>query len=715
MAAFDASTPAPSSDPNWLGWSRAIKQPEPDKSGEILGKTIGTAISKVGEIGHDIVQDISRSGSEDILRGEISKLQDFQSGGQQTQDQSLVNSYGSAADLPAEVQGVQNREEVMASAKANGALSPTHYYGMVDQYRSDMRSRFPMFRGAIDKGVAQATGITHTAEQLYTSTMRDINSFLTKKDEAGNKLLTEAYSVMGEPGMNDVVKKLSSKSYTPQEFNDMIDQVHNVQARKAKLNSLKEELSTAKDLGQNQDLLAGRAFKAESSYFVANKMDEVAKKFGIDRSNMEDAINNPGKYSSVEMQQIVLAHDQLGVAMRRELEAKANEPTVRMMNPQTEKMETWSYAQLHPGYQNTIDQAMKTFDAQGSHLKDGNHGAAAYIGIQNKRVNEDVTHQLLTDKTGVGNFAAWSKALKDQGMPDYILDGMKGALKDGMIPKVTDLIQSTNARSWVSPNSVKALNLGAKPAVSLNNDVKTFVDQFGYTAPKIFNKFVDDAGNIADPKIPDDNKVAKIMYLTNPDNADVLKNWHREGLQPDTGKFEGTPNRYNVYSALTAKPITDEVRRLDAMPKYQKFHLWDTYKGNATNLLDRLIGDSVRDLNSFELKDAGRFTYDDEKHNFIYRKDPQRQMFASTMEQANEGTIKLVNMGLNRMADIAKAEGSDPNAYIYTTLSNMGYKFEDHPKTVAGAMLNSIVANRLAERKVLEEQRRKARELGERQ
>jgi hypothetical protein len=203
MAAFDAATPNPISEPNWLGWSKSIKQPEPDKSGEILGKVIGKGVEETGRVGGDVVEGITQSGAEDILRTHINDLENKQ--------ESILGPRAQA-DVPPEVQKVGQVEGTLQSAKANGAITDTYYKGMVDKYRSDMRSQFPMFTNQIDKGVAKATGITHTANEYAQGLQRDIDSFLTKKDDyekAAQSSLVEM-TRKGVPGAATQLRMLKS-------------------------------------------------------------------------------------------------------------------------------------------------------------------------------------------------------------------------------------------------------------------------------------------------------------------------------------------------------------------------------------------------------------------------------------------------------------------------------------------------------------------------
>src|ERR1700719_408998 len=300
MTAFDAATPNPILEPNWLGWSKSIKQPEPDKSGEVLGKTIGTAIEETGKIGGEVAENQAQSGAADILKGEQSKLDNFQ--------ESLLGPRAQA-DVPSDVQKVQQTAETLGSAKANGAISETYYKGKLDAYASDMRSRFGgMFNKQIDQGIAKATGVTHTANEYYQSTLRDINSFLTKKDDyekAAQSSLVEM-TRKGIPGSATQLQLLRSGKINPDQAHDWVEKSnnHDYQVKQGK-----EDLELQEKQGTNVSQGAERLAYADLFTRAATQRNSIASSLGYkDWGEIINGINNPEKIDPVQAQQLQTAH-----------------------------------------------------------------------------------------------------------------------------------------------------------------------------------------------------------------------------------------------------------------------------------------------------------------------------------------------------------------------------------------------------------------------
>lgn len=701
MAAFDASEPNPLSgniEGQWLGWAKATSTPEPNRAGEYLGKAIGAGIQGAAEIGHGIVQSQAESEATDILRGNINTLQGIQ--------QDLLHPT-TQDKLPPDVQQTQQKAEALVSAKANGAISPTYYYGQLDKLSKDMSAKYPMYAQAVQKGIANATGVTHTANELYQSTLRDINSFLTHKDESVNKALSEIQQNMGSgPALGaanaaDAWARVKSGQWTPEQG---MAYANAIQSRKFQLGNMREELSTSEALGQNQSKMAERIFQGEANNIVANSVHAITDRFGFKNTGeMLFAIQHPEQFSSVDMNAVASAYAAEELNIRKMLEAKANEMHT-VVNPQTGKEEVWSYAQLHTGYQNNIDTAMKTYHAGLELAKDKDVGSLAYHSRNIAAAETDATAQLLKQE-GIGNAMLNLSALKKYGMPDYVNQMTQDSLKAGLVPRLQEYLDATKGRSWMTPG--QAQQNGLRPATSMQDDIDAFVNKMGVKSPKVFNNMLEDLHGLIQPSniVPDDQKVAKILYTFGPKNTSVLNTWNRNGVQPD-GSVSNAPDRWNVLGAMTDPRITAEVRRLDSDPRYKRFQVWDNYKSTVSNMVRTEFQKQVLDLEAF---DAGKnVSYSTDKHEFIYT--PPQTAIKTGVHPGNtpiERLLGKLNIGMHTMADIAQAEGSQPDIYAYTMMKDMGYDFSGTKITGAStgqAMMNSIIATHAKERKEYEDQ-----------
>jgi len=296
-------------------------------------------------------------------------------------------------------------------------------------------------------------------------------------------------------------------------------------------------------------------------------------------------------------------------------------------------------------------------------------------------------------------------------MEQYVTQLTQDSMKDGMLPKLKAFIGSVNGRSWMTPSQAQSNNM--KPAVSLQDDISGFVDKMGVKSPKVFQKFIDDLHGLSQPSsiVPDDQKAAKILYTFGPKNTGVLSTWNRNGVQPD-GTVSDKPDRWTMLGAMTDPKITAEVRRLDSDPKYKRFGLWDTYKSTTSAMIRTEFQKQALDLNAF---DAGKnVIYDSDKHEFKYIGIGQALGSTPTgaataprlghIEPQNHPVQRLLdklNIGVRTMADIATAEGSHPDAYIYSMMKDMGVDIDKTSTT--GGMMKSLINTHASQQKKYED------------
>src|SRR5258706_15961746 len=142
MVDLTSFEPRPTREDNWLGWSKAAPQPRGDQSGDILGKTVGSALENAGKIGGDITKAYAKSGAEDILNEDTARLEGI-AGSLGVDQGSLLGARGQADDPnkdPQEVMNAGTTIENLQSSKANGAVSKTYMNPKILQFQKDTRS-----------------------------------------------------------------------------------------------------------------------------------------------------------------------------------------------------------------------------------------------------------------------------------------------------------------------------------------------------------------------------------------------------------------------------------------------------------------------------------------------------------------------------------------------------------------------------------------------
>lgn len=669
--AFEPNVPQ-SNDPNWLGWSKPVSEPKADVSGAILGKTIGEGLKDAAEVGGDVAKEYSRAGAADILSTETGKIEDKQ--------QSLLSGIQTPQSVPEDVEKAKSTADTLQSSKANGAISPTYYYGQLLKFAKDTRSTFPMYRGQIDKGIAEATGVAHTAEEYYNNVLKDLNSQLTQKDEFKKKIESEAFSILGAPMMSQNLMLWKAGKMTDGEI---VGFMGNAQTQKFKQAQQLQDLELSSKIQADVKQKAVVVGSSISNNIASQAEQTAAHAMGLkDPKDIMDELSNPGRHTPQERQVLAEKYAKMEPYARNLIMQQLNTPP---MDPDTGKpkldergrpyQSAWQRMGPEEG-QKVVDAAVSRFKTGTQWIKDGEVGFLAHSVNMNKAMQQAVTDDAM--RSEIGNTMMISKVFKDNA-PEFMTMLAQNDLSKGLPPKITSVVSTLNQKSYLSKSEIEQASPGAKKT-SAQQDIDLIKKQFG-NSPVIFKQMIDDMANIDDPRIPDRMKAAKIQYMFGPDNHELLNTWTRE-------------TRMGAFAAITSEPVVKTAHDLDK--KYPG--TWTMFKGTATYMLNDYIGKETRDLAQEQYKSSDsrydearkegfnpvkieppykiRYISEGNVHRFqVVDKRPGAagMIMGTTTVGTAEARLEKINAGLRRMVDISKAEGSDPDVYIFQTLKALGY------------------------------------------
>lgn len=712
MVAFDAGVPTPVDQSRgepvgrWLGWSKPITQPEPDRSGETLGKTIGGAIEHAAEIGSDTAQYASETGSADILKENQARLDQF------AQDQGLPTGSllgpRAQADVPPDVRQAQNTADVLGSAKANGAISNTYYLGQLDKYASDMRSRFPMFAQAIDRGIAKSTGVTHTANELYQSTLKDINTFLTKKDDYDKGAQTSLIEAVRQniPGAALQLKMFHAGQKSA---DDIYDWVEKNQSHEHATRDAKGDIELKKLRGGEVSDDAERLAYADMFTRAATQRNLITQSLGFKGGwdEVQQHLNNPTAYDPQVVQAAQNAQLSAQAQMRSWL-------TSQMLAPTTDRKGNItgpSYASRMPDkWEGIVNNLMKPMETQTQMFANKDYSPVAALNRLDDAAKAKMQHYVSGTRLGsaVMAYDILKKAGADQLATKLLTDQLG---KDGIDDDLRQFGMVALGTSWMTPGQIPQMGPGVK-----QHDMKTDIDNYvkKYGKDNGINMFIEDLKNIQSSNIPDENKIAKIKYAYGFSNADVIRSWQRMGLQPtDMKPDKPGADRWNIFAQMYSPEALKEIKRLSDAHTGGK--LWDEVKSTAFSQFAGMFGQNIRDLNQLPYFNM-TYHSDETKgiHRFDIAPDPKGPEYSGASITAGRLLSEKINTGINRIADIARAEGRDPDVFIYNFLKDQGYDFSDHPKNAGEGMMNALSSTYAAEKDALKKAKEKLLEQGRR-
>jgi hypothetical protein len=696
---------------NFLGWSKPIQQPQGSKAGEILGSTIGKAITGAAEVEKDAVKNYSAAGAEDIMNESIDTAENIQGRIQQAvnqnqpgQGQGDAGAQGSILPQrpgernPPEVDKVRQVAETLQSSKANGAITPTYHYGRLLQYEKDMRTMFPFNRSDIDKGIQEATGVSHTAQEYYNSITRDINSFLTNKDKEQQDLISETRQRMGASvgGVTaaDVINKVKA------------NQMSHADAWKWNYEADHQKWSNTETITN---------LNAKEKILADIKQDAIPTAQSVAHSVVTEA-------------QMAVAQKQ-GLGSFDALMARIANPT----SPQQAQADAEAYATLIPKVQTEIDRRLNESprDKAGNILIDPTTGKpfksiSQFIGPEmHNTIKETATKQLIagqnfiqnnesgplkhfanvlnagetafrTDmaRTSAGNMIMMMDYLKQKGAPAFLQDFVQTQLRNGFLPQINGVFEPLIAKSYFGTQAeLDKVSPGAKLS-SLAKDVQTVQENVGNT-PKV-RELVDDLPRaMSDPTTSPAMKVAKMEYaLRNMDDgvdrSKFFRAWNRDG-RPD------------MFKTMFSPAVVNEVKKLDQ--GYPGLGLFDKMESTAKVMLRDMMGSDILDLSNLEQTQGRQSVFKVEYDNINHRFDvkdliPETSKLPFGFRQAVESSIKgglgsarglveRVNKGLSVITSMSEAGGrTNPDQYIFQTLKDMGY--DPSQPTLVGQMMQSI-------------------------
>jgi len=250
MAVFNPG-PGPSNDPNFLNYSQGVSpqrnieptgvQPttihptgvtQSDQSGAYFGKGIGQLISGVGQeldlAGKEADTIVKKSIDDKLfsaLDAERTRYDaSLQALTQATPDQAVrpgttgkftltgvqnaVYGGGEAAIPQPLGDQLPTQLKTIADAFESGKVSPTFYYGRLNEIAKQFRSQYPGYREYIDQEVKQITGVD-PANAKITSLTSQINTALAQARSEQSKIDTffQRKEVAGLPGAPQIYEQ----------------------------------------------------------------------------------------------------------------------------------------------------------------------------------------------------------------------------------------------------------------------------------------------------------------------------------------------------------------------------------------------------------------------------------------------------------------------------------------------------------------------------
>lgn len=656
--------------PEWLRYSKEISQPESDKSFQYLAKGlegVGEGIHEADKIATAYVKNTAAEGASKIQDTESEKID------------SLLPNSDKAGELKG--QAFDRASLIDEAQRANGAISKTHFLATLDRYAKDESANYswaPHLQEAVRSGIAQATGVSHTANELYESRLKDLNSFLTQKDKQADKVYNEVWSMKGEPGFKEQEKALREKQ--PGAVDKAVDWVQDRQSFYVNVKRDNDIMANDKNTQDYRERYAESSFRTMGSKLVSDHLTDAVNTGGLGMKSDQDIIDmfradSEGRksMSTTQKEQLAGALESHRAAVASKLTALGNQVYV---DPITQKPRgNWSSV-LGGKFNSMVDELTAPYKIAQAWIKDDKVGPLGAVTRWNTAYTADIERGINASPLGA---PLATMDIAKRKAPDFVNRLIGSQFGQGLSDNIAGSVANVKARSILDTEDLRAAGLPEKSS-GLQKDFQD-LKNIHVRDPRVFNDLVSHIDNISasDSGLNDKQRAALAYHTFNPTNLNLIKTWAQEG-------------RPGIYETMASDANSKKIKQLDT----QFPGLFDYYKSWGTDTFKTIAQKSILDLNAFQKEKGDLIHYDDQAQQFIYtRTKPSYGGAVNPKNSLVDRTIFDLNRGLKVVANIARADNPDPasvNAYVYETLRSFGYDEANAPEGFNKDLIGSMRA-----------------------
>lgn len=567
----------------------------------------------------------------------------------------------------AELKTLPNSLSLLESAKANGKLSPTAYYGRLMSIAQDLRSRYPVgYREYIDKEISKVTGVDPANAYIH-SILGDINSFMTNHQAEKGKVLSEMMKYVGaDPQLGTQMYKGVANGSIPLDKGlawaaqyAAIDYQH--QQRTAKFQDAKQ----GNEYNKSE---ATMGFQTWTSDQVAAQFDSVITLQGQSPQSIQkimlDSLNGKTTLGPNDYQ--LLAQNMRG--LRDGLAAKMFSELNK-----TDERRPYSYARTLGGDGNKIiEESLAPYNRVIDALDKKDIGLA-YDAHKSVQAFKDQSANLMWKQP---SFAAWAgqmEAFRQVGGDQAVTKLMERQMGLNKLPVMDQKFIETNLANLSTGPDPRGRDF--KNVNNVYEAVKTTADaerKLGRKIPESYREIQNqiDGPNLSllDPSTPIEVKKNIARNYFSPETNSFLGLIKPDVTDPKTGLVAS--GRQSWFARFTRPDVAQQIKMLGDPQIQADYNDWV-----KTNY-ESLFGEDIKKLGNIDLTNTKwHLSWNDE--------DPNRRLHLATENRDTmirntgrrtlpyEDEVAKINKGITGMANVLKAQGksdADVKAAVLNSL-----------------------------------------------
>lgn len=702
MAVFNPDVPDVQPT-NFVGWSKTIEQPKSDESGKYFGEANKIGLAGLGDALDTTVGIADTYMKEGIIKPQIRSQVDtvrdsFTAGLDATKQAFLdkvnaratpgtgpgsnpdgsgadpqdVNANGlsgtAVADAPKSLTNSLGMLSKVQDALAAKKISETYYYGQLNSISKEMRAQYPGYRDYIDQEVSKITGV-NPANKLMESIRDDIQHTAQALATTKDKIQTKLDDNLGEPGIAAIANAhqqgLISSEYARLKLGQALSSKADYENKKREIEL--RGLTRKDEQAPNQETYYNRITKVASQAYegalvgfgehadmkIIDLVDKVQRR--------QLTISEPDALALQSKMHAVL----MSTASYMRQDADTFEPGQRSM---TNKM----------GGPEERDKLITAALSDHRAIADAFASKDVGLALSSLRRATAIGHEdqirLLEDPT-VGSYVRMRKLMKDNGLPDVMLNDLD---KRAMASSIDKSIQNLSLEQYQQMRTQTNFSQPGAPVTAaehLDRAIKAKV-----TDPNYFSSYIKQAKDLADPTVDKTTKENLAITFYNPLNLPLLsKIKAADYVDPATNRF--VPGKYAAYNTLTDRNITNEIVKLG--PQFVQ-----DYKNTTETWFSTLLRDEMVNLKELQDSPGIHVRWSDGAN------EPLGWKAYDSSGRPVVGPVKMrldrLNMALSNQGHIEESAGGDANSYLVELMKANGLDTTKMYKAIESARPKDI-------------------------
>lgn len=722
----------PTTDPNYLGYSRGISTPESNKTAIYAGQAEaykGEAAKHLGEAkGYEGQAEASRSqglgqlfsGLGDIIQSSAKVADQYIKAqidasaystvdAQTTKyrdaikahidnlpqnvpsvapvarpDDITINDTTSATDfsgqrrgpvaaVPAEVQDSVDRAETLVNARRNGkALSHSAYLANLNAELKSIRSRYPGHREYIDQRFSQITGM-NVANAEIRSLSQDYAASVQALNAGQNKLETKILSHTDDvPGLHDDYLMWKQGKMDDR---TILGKINEWVSYKSKLDAWKAYREFNKGTIEENHQRAVQDLSEMSGMHVNTMFNSV--------------INRLPKGVWERVQRGEQIDPTLGNQVAETLRG-ARDGAFQSIYADAVKIGL--HRSNYLGAQNLtneINAQLAPFDNAIDRLTKGDTSAIGSVARQTASIIDVTANKQLTAPGSLGVYNREIAAARKNGGDFFQQKIIEATVGKGLLQDTEAYLERQITGLAVTPDP----NTSRTPKAIIDGAQRN-----GVAIPEFNKAVVDSYDLVLDAKVGDKAKLSMIYGLVSGKNAGFISKFSEDRWNTSNGLYkngaEWITGKYDTFSKLTRPTFASEVKRISERHDPTLFPTYVDWV--KTTFSKELFPREIRNLSTIVETKGLQLNWDPDGKRFWLDRDPRvtdrldpssivnrKAYFDPMIRRLNQGISALVNVG-----KVAGAESIDGDILTLLDLNGVNFRGSDIPAQMGRAIIS---------------------------